>query len=100
MKLYVCWGLFRTPRPGHPCRNAYDALRAAGWQPEVIRCYGWGLLPRALNRTAGRRKVRELTGQDWVPVLVTDADTVIGSKAIGRWAARTPAPPGPPETGS
>jgi hypothetical protein len=88
MKLYVCWGLFRTPRPGHPCRNAHNALIAAGWEPEVIRCYGWGLLPRALNRTAGRRKVRELTGQDSVPVLVTDEDTIVGSQAIAHWARR------------
>ena len=28
MKLYVCWGTFPTLRPGgHPCRNAYRALR-------------------------------------------------------------------------
>ena len=28
MKLYVCWGTFPTPRPGgHPCANAYNALR-------------------------------------------------------------------------
>jgi hypothetical protein len=92
MKLYVCWGLFRTPRPGHPCRNAHDALTAAGWDPDVIRCYGWGLLPRALNRTRGRRRVRELTGRDWVPVLVTDeGETVAGSKMIRRWAEQHPA---------
>ncbi len=31
MKLYVCWGTFATPRPGgHPCRNAYVALKQAG----------------------------------------------------------------------
>jgi hypothetical protein len=45
-------------------------------------------LPRALNRTAGRRKVRELTGQDSVPVLVTDEDTIVGSQAIAHWARR------------
>lgn len=89
MTLYVCWGLFRTPRPGHPCRNAYDALRKADHQPEVIRCYGWGLLPSWLNRSPGRRKVRRLTGRDWVPVLVTDTGEVIaGSGAIREWAAR------------
>jgi hypothetical protein len=87
MTLYICSGLFRTPRPGHPCRNANDALIAAGWRPEVVRCYGWGLLPRALNRTRGRREVRALTGQDWVPVLATGAETVVGSKAISAWAA-------------
>jgi hypothetical protein len=40
--LYICWGLFRTPRSGHPCRKAYDELTAAGIQPTVVRCYGWG----------------------------------------------------------
>lgn len=87
MELFVCWGLFRTPRPGHPCRNAYDALKEAGHEPEIVRSRGWGLLPAWLNRTSGRRRVRALTGQDWVPVLVADGDVVSGSKAIVAWAA-------------
>lgn len=88
MKLYVCWGLFRTPKPGHPCRNAHDALTAAGYTPEVVRSYGWGLLPRFLNRSRGRREVRRLTGRDWVPVLVLDDGQVVsGSKEIAAWAA-------------
>lgn len=98
MKLYVCWGLFRTPRPGHPCRNAWEALRTAGHEPEVVRTYGWGLLPRALNRTAGRREVRRLTGDDWVPLLVTGDQVVKGSREIAAWAAAnaiTRAAPGP-----
>lgn len=85
--LYVCWGLFRTPRPGHPCRNAHDALSAAGITPRVVRCYGWGLLPRWLNRSRGRRQVRRLTGRDWVPVLLTaDQQAIAGSDAIRQWA--------------
>lgn len=93
MKLYVCWGLFKTPRPGHPCRNAWDALRAAGHDPEVVKSYGWGLLPSVLNRSAGRREVRRLTGSDWVPVLVTESGTVIqGSKEITRWAEESISP--------
>jgi hypothetical protein len=85
--LYICWGLFRTPRPGHPCRNSYDAIKAAGLSPEVVRCYGWGLLPGRLNRSRGRREVRRLTGKDWVPVLVTTESRVIaGSSAIQAWA--------------
>ena len=87
--LYVCWGLFRTPRPGHPCRNAYDALVAAGQRPRVVRCYGWGLLPPWLNRSRGRREIRRITGQDWVPVLVTaDGAVTSGSKDIAAWAGR------------
>ena len=31
MKLYICWRTFPSPRPGgHPCRNAYNALKEAG----------------------------------------------------------------------
>jgi Glutathione S-transferase, N-terminal domain len=87
VKLYVCWGTFPVPwRPGgHPCRNAHEALTEAGWEPEVERVYGLGPLPDALTPT--RRKVRELTGQNWVPVLVTDDEEVVqGSKEIVAWA--------------
>jgi hypothetical protein len=84
--LYVCWGLFRTPRPGHPCRNAYDALVSADINPAVKRCYGWGLLPSWLNQSSGRRQVRRLTGADWVPVLVTsDGNVLAGSRSIIAW---------------
>jgi Glutathione S-transferase, N-terminal domain len=91
MELYVCWGTFQAPRPGgHPCRNAYEALTEAGWQPEVKKTYGLGALPSALN--TGRGKVRELTGQEWVPVLVTDDGEVIqDSKKIVAWARDNPA---------
>ena len=93
MKLYVCWGLFPSPRPGgHPCKNAHDALKEAGHDPEVVKSYGLGLLPDALNRTAGRREVKRLTGSNWVPVLVTDADEIIqGSGKIADWARANPA---------
>jgi hypothetical protein len=92
MELYVCWGTFPAPwRPGgHPCRNAYQALGEAGWDPEVKKAYGLGLLPSAL--TPQRAKVRELTGQNWVPVLVTDDGEVIqDSKRIVEWAKANPA---------
>jgi hypothetical protein len=88
MTLYVCWGLFKTPGSGHPCRNAYDALRRAGHRPEIVRCYGWGLLPPFLNRSRGRRQVRALTGRSWVPVLVTELEVVQGSREIADWAKR------------
>jgi hypothetical protein len=93
MKLYVCWGTFPTPRPGgHPCANALDALRGAGHEPEVVKSYGFGLLPDALNRSEGRRTVKRLTGQSWVPMLLTDeGDVVQDSKAIASWAAANPA---------
>jgi hypothetical protein len=91
MKLYVCWGTFRSPRPGgHPCRNAHEALVEAGWDPEVERVYGWSVLGNALNPT--RARIRELTGQNAVPVLVTDEDEVIpDSQKIVAWAKANPA---------
>ena len=85
MKLYVCWGTFQTP-----CHNAYDALEQAGWEPDVQRTYGWAALGTALNPT--RKPVRDLTGQNWVPVLVTDEDELVqGSHAIVDWAKANPA---------
>jgi hypothetical protein len=92
LKLYVCWGTFPVPaRPGgHPCRNAHEALVEAGWKPEVVKTYGLGLLPQALNPT--RRKVMDLTGSQWVPVLETDDGEVIqDSKRIIEWARQNPA---------
>jgi hypothetical protein len=104
MRLYICWGTFQTPRPGgHPCANAYEALVEAGWEPEVKRQYGWGALPSFMNPT--RSEVRDLTGDDWVPVLVTDDGEVIkDSKRIVQWTKDNPAtgsdqsssPPGRP----
>jgi hypothetical protein len=93
MKLYVCWGTFSSPRPGgHPCGNAYKALKEAGYEPEVIKSYGWSVLPDALNNTEGRRTAKELTGSNAVPVLVTDDGEAIGdSSKIVAWAQAHPA---------
>jgi hypothetical protein len=89
VKLYVCYGTFLfSPRPGgHPCGHAYHALVQAGHTPEVIRSYGWGALPDLFNQTPGRREVKRLTGNSWVPALVTDDGEVIqGSEKIIGWA--------------
>jgi hypothetical protein len=94
MKLYVCYGTFPTPRPGgHPCRNAYTALTEAGHSPELVRSYGLGLLPdKPFNQTAGRKYVKEKTGNAWVPMLELDDGTVVhGSKEIVAWAGANPA---------
>jgi hypothetical protein len=90
MKLYVCWGTFQTPRPGgHPCANAHKALKEAGYDPEVVKSYGFGPLP---DLTSGRKEVKRLTGQSWVPVLVTDeGEAIQDSKAIVAWAKAHPA---------
>jgi Glutathione S-transferase, N-terminal domain len=93
VKLYICYGNFNSPRPGgHPCRNANEAVKAAGYKPEVIKSYGLGMLPGLFNMTRGRREVKKLTGSYMVPVLVTDDGKVIkGSHEIVDWAKANPA---------
>ena len=94
MQLYVCWGTFPTPRPGgHPCANAYNALRDAGHDPEVVKVHGLGIGPSFLHMTTdGRREVEKLSGQRVVPVLVLDDGAVITeSQRICEWAAAHPA---------
>lgn len=100
MKLYICYGTFSIPkvpgRPnGHVCEYAHSALVRAGHEPEVIKCYGLGALPKWANRTKGRREVRRLTGNDWVPLLQCDDGTLVqGSQAIVDWAAANPSSAG------
>ena len=86
MKLYICWGTFQTLRPGgHPCANAFNALRAAGHDPELVKVHGLGVGPGFLH-------IKELSGQDTVPLLVTDSGEVITeSKRIIAWAEANPA---------
>jgi hypothetical protein len=97
VKLYVCYdalkNVTRAPRPSghHPCGWALKALRDAGYEPEVEGVGGLGFIP-GLNNTAGRRKVKELTGSPVVPVLVIDGGKVISeSKEIVAWAEANPA---------
>ncbi len=94
MKLYICWGTFQTPRPGgHPCANAYHALKDAGYEPEVEKVHGLGVGPKLFqHKTDGRKEVEELTGSPTVPVLVLDDGEVLAdSKAIVAWAEANPA---------
>lgn len=89
MKLYVCWGTFGLGPVPHPCGNAYHALVDAGHEPEVQRVYGEGMLPAFLNPT--RKVVRELTGQQKVPVLrLDDGEIITGSGEIVAWARANP----------
>lgn len=94
MKLYVCWGTFQTIRPGgHPCANAYNALKEAGYEPEVVKVRGLGVGPRLFQWvTEGRREVEELTGRRTVPVLLTDSgEAIADSHRIVEWAESHPA---------
>ena len=93
MKLYVCYGTWKpAPRPGgHPCGHAYQALKDAGYEPEVEKAYGLGGLP-AFMQPPRRREVKQLTGNYWVPALVLDDGSVIqGSGKIKDWAKANPA---------
>jgi Glutathione S-transferase, N-terminal domain len=98
VKLYVCWGTWTgaTPRPfrradAHPCGVAHEALTDAGYEPEVVRCFGWRELPAIFNLTPGRREVKRLSGDITVPVLVADdGEVVAGSREVAAWAARAP----------
>ena len=93
MKLYVCYGTWKpAPRPwGHPCGLAYHTLKDAGYQPEVELTYGLGMLGPLNDLSPGRREVKRLTGNHWVPALVLDDGEVIqGSKNIAEWAKTHP----------
>ena len=91
MKLYVCWGTFRSPRPGgHPCRNAHEALREAGWNPEVEKVYGCGILGDSLNPTRARSATSraELGARSSRP---TTARSSRAPTSIAKWARDNPA---------
>ena len=88
MKLYVCYGTFKSRKPGgHPCRTAHEALVAAGHNPEVVRTYGCQLNPIF----PGRREVKRLTGNYQVPTLMLEDGTLVdGTESIVTWAAENP----------
>ena len=57
-----------------------------------MKSYGLGILPDFMNQTSGRKEVKRLTGNTWVPLLVTDDDQIVqGSKEIAAWAKANPA---------
>jgi hypothetical protein len=57
--------------------------------PEVVKSYGFGQLP---DVTRGRKEVKCLTGESWVPVLeLNDGEVVTDSKNIAAWARDNPA---------
>jgi hypothetical protein len=63
-------------------------VREAGYSPDVVRVYGFAGLP---DVTRGRREVKRLTGESFVPVLVLDDGSVItDSENIVAWARENP----------
>jgi hypothetical protein len=55
----------------------------------VVRVYGLAPLP---DLTRGRKEVKRLTGESFVPVLVLDDGRVVaGSEKIAAWGRENPA---------
>ncbi len=90
MRLYTCGQRDHGAALGHPCGRAAKALREAGHEVEIEAVEGYRLLP--WTRRGKREAIRELSGQEDVPVLVLDDGEVItGSGTIVRWAREHPA---------
>lgn len=88
--LYVCHIDDGGPPP-HACRRAQRALRDAGHDFDK-QVYGKGI-PFGLFTKGRRPELKEMSGQEKLPVLaLPDGSTVNGSAAIVAWArANTPA---------
>lgn len=93
MKLYVCGQSTKGPGALHPCAKAGNALDEAGYEYELKKVRGYRLMPWTWHsRKKDREEVRELSGQDEVPILVLDDGEVInGSGTIAEWAKEHPA---------
>mgnify|MGYP003575700520 CR=1 FL=1 len=94
MKLYTCGQKGKggsLPSPvTHACGAAIRALDDAGHDYEVQVVPGYRLLPWT-RRGDARAEIRQLTGQDNVPVLLLDDGTAIaGSGQIDSWAREHP----------
>jgi glutathione S-transferase len=91
MKLYTCGQRDKQASFGHPCGRAARALRESGHDFEIEEVEGYRLLP--WTRRGKREAIREISGQENVPVLVADdGEVVSGSGEIVRWArANAPA---------
>lgn len=90
--LYTCSAREVAPFM-HPCGKAAKALRDAGHVFEVETVGGFKKLPG--SRRGKRDGIRELTGQEDVPVFVADdGEVVTGTTTIVAWAGEHPADPG------
>ena len=88
MLLYTCAGKKSAgslPLIQHPCGRAAKALDDAGHSYDIEVVGGFKRVP--LSRRGKREKIRELTGQEDVPVLrLDDGEVVTGADAIVEWA--------------
>lgn len=93
MVLYTCpAGTHGANAPliKHPCGVAAQALDRAGHSYMVETVGGFKNVP--FSRRGKRGKIRELTGQEDVPVLLLDdGSTIDGSGEIVAWAQAHPA---------
>ena len=73
----------------HPCAKAANALDDAGYEYELKAVRGFKI---PLTRLGGARdEIRELSGQDDVPILVLDdGEVVTGNREIVNWAQAHP----------
>jgi predicted enzyme related to lactoylglutathione lyase len=88
LTLYVCHIDDGGPKP-HACRRAHEALREAGHDYETVifgKGHRFGLF------TTGRRpRLKEMSGQEKLPVLQwPDGTTISGSGNIVAWARAHP----------
>ena len=93
MLLYTCAAkkmAGSTPLYQHPCARAAKALDDAGHSYEIETVGGFKKVP--FSRRGKRDKIRELSGQEDVPLLVLDdGEVVTGNQAIVDWAREHPA---------
>ena len=89
MILYTCPARTHgasAPIVKHPCGVAAQALDRAGLDYEVKVVGGFKNVP--FSRRGKRGEIRELTGQEDVPVLLLDDGTAIaGTSKIVEWAS-------------
>ncbi len=94
MLLYTCAAKKiggSAPGPlAHPCGKAAKALDDAGYTYDLEVAGGFKAL--GFTRRGKRDKIRELSGQEDVPILVLDdGEVVTGNRAIVEWARAHPA---------
>ena len=82
MRLYTCGQRDHAASLGHPCGRAARALREAGYTFDIEVVEGYRLMP--WTRRGKRDAIRELSGQEDVPVLVADDGAVVSGTGDDR----------------